>query len=148
PVEAIRLTALGIDDVLARRRSAAAAPSPSTATATAGRASVDARGAGCISAGRATRELHAWAGVRPDAHGLPRGQIVARSASVLRLGEEAVRVVDVHAGVETVAAADAEPIHVRDAAAPAFRARSTPAVVVLQTGVDVVRTLIVGRHDV
>src|SRR4029079_6714173 len=75
-------------------------------------------------------------------------QVVALGISVLRLAEKDIRMVDIHAGVETVAAADAEPIHVGDAAAAALRARAAPTIVVLKTGVDVVRPLVVSSDDV
>ena len=51
-------------------------------------------------------------------------------------------------GIETVTAADAEPVRVHDAAAPAHGARPAPAAVVLQPDVDVVRPAHVGADDV
>jgi hypothetical protein len=145
PVEAIRLAARGVDDVLA-----SAATSAASAAATSGTrsATVDARRVARGTTGGRTRELHARTGARTNADRLTCVQVVALGVAVLRFAEDEVRVLDVDARVETVSAADAEPVHVGDAAPPALGARAAPTVVVLQARVDVIRMLIVGGHDI
>src|SRR6185437_15680037 len=132
---------LGIDHVLARATaSAAAAPA-----AAARRAAVD---AGRRAAARTAGQLRRRTGGRTDAHRLPRVQVVARRVAVLRFAVDDAWRIDVDRRVEAVTAADAEPIHVGDAAAPTLRARAAPRIVVLQPGVHVVRMLVVGGNDV
>src|SRR5262249_48531994 len=129
-----------VDDVLAS--SAASTAATTTTTSATGRAAIDTRGI------RTARATACAARARTNAHRHAGVQVIARRVSVLRFAVDDVRMIDVDAGIEAVAATDAVPIHVGDTTAAALRARPAPAVVVLEARVDVIRTLIVRRDDV
>src|SRR5262249_58517163 len=141
-------------------RRAARAPHPARPAARRGGArpsaprrawSTSTRGTGCTrsaSSTTASSTAASAAGVRSNALPTADAQVVAVGRAVLRLGDDHVVVGGIDRGIETVAAADAEPVRVHDPAASAHSAWSAPAAVVLQPDVDVIRPAHVGGADV
>src|ERR1019366_10794138 len=134
PVEPVLVTGLGVHDV---RRVAAASAATTSATATAADAAIDAAARACATGRRAACN-------RADALLLARAQVVAAGAAVLRLGVDDVRVGWIDGSLESITAADAEPLVVHHARSASRPARSTPAPVVLKARIQVVRTAHVG----
>src|SRR4029079_12727892 len=78
-------------------------------------------------------------------------QIGANRAAILRFGVHDVAVRRIDRRLKSVAAvleAHAEPVVLANADATARRARTAPAIVVLQAGVHVVRAIHVRRHEI
>ena len=137
PVEPVLVTGLGVHDV---RRVAAATAATSSSTAAAD-AAIDA-------AARARSSTRSAARYRANALLLARAQVVAAGAAVLRLGVDDVRVGWIDGSLESITAADAEPVVVHHARSASRPARPTPAPVVLEARIQVVRTAHVGGNPV
>ena len=116
---------------------------------------LDLRGGACgVCAGPALLRLggrrgRVWtAAARPDRLRPPGAQVDAVGVAVLRLRVADRPVGRIIRGVEAIAAADAVPVGVQDAARCCARARAAPAAVVLQPAADVVRLPHVGADCV